>query len=63
MSRAAIQQYALDTNQVTERDSSLPEPPYDFLVLNSLLYRVNKLTGEAWKLDKNRSWVLIEAAK
>ena len=57
-----LQQYAIDSDQVRTRDVATPEPGFDFLALNSMLYKLNRVTGEAWRLDKGKHWVLIDEA-
>ena len=41
----AIEAGAIRPNVIVEL------PAYDFVVHNSLFYRVNKQTGESWKLE------------
>ncbi len=59
----ALEQYAIDTNQVSTREIPSSDSTYQFLVLNSLLYRANTVTGQLWRLDKGKTWVLIEESK
>jgi hypothetical protein len=37
-----------------------PSPAYDFILADGTLFRVNRTTGEAWRVSSFNRWYKIE---
>ncbi len=54
------------TSQLLGEEPAQPQAPYEFLQVNGFVYRCNRLTGDAWRLEahaterKAQVWKKIE---